>query len=49
MRFWNNDVLKNTDGVLEMIMSVLNDSPSPGALRAPPSPRRGEWKVGNSP
>jgi len=49
MRFWNNDVLKNTDGVLEMIMNVLNDSPSPGALRAPPSPRWGEGKVGNSP
>jgi hypothetical protein len=42
LRFWNNDVLRNTDGVLETIMSAL--VPSPGALRAPPSPLRGEGK-----
>ena len=23
IRFWNNDVLKNTDGVLQSILSVL--------------------------
>ena len=23
LRFWNNDVLRNTDGVLEVIMSTL--------------------------
>ena len=28
LRFWNNDVLTNTDGVLEVIMK--NVSPSPG-------------------
>ena len=43
LRFWNNDVLKQTDSVLEVIMDVLNDrrpvSRSPGALRAPPSPQ----------
>jgi len=44
LRFWNNDVLKNTEGVLELILIALKDRPSPGALRAPPSPRRGEWK-----
>ena len=44
LRFWNNDVLKNTDGVLELIMIALEKYPSPGALRAPPSPRRGEGK-----
>jgi very-short-patch-repair endonuclease len=38
LRFWNNDVLTNTQGVLEMIFSALEQSPSPGALRAPPSP-----------
>ena len=48
LRFWNNDVLKRTDTVLELIMAELQgirrDSPSPGALRAPPSPLRGEGK-----
>jgi very-short-patch-repair endonuclease len=38
LRFWNNDVLRNTEGVLEMIVTALA-SPSPGALRAPPSPQ----------
>jgi len=40
LRFWNNDVLGNTQGVLEMILSTLD--PSPGALCAPPSPPAGE-------
>jgi very-short-patch-repair endonuclease len=44
LRFWNNDVLKNTEGVLELILIALKDRPSPGALRAPPSPQRGEGK-----
>ena len=39
LRFWNNDVLRNTQGVLEMIVSALEAVPSPGALRAPPSPQ----------
>ena len=39
LRFWNNDVLTNTQGVLEVILSALEQSPSPGALRAPPSPQ----------
>ena len=39
LRFWNNDVLRNTDGVLEMILGALATAPSPGALRAPPSPQ----------
>ena len=39
LRFWNNDVLTNTQGVLEMILSALEQCPSPGALRAPPSPQ----------
>jgi very-short-patch-repair endonuclease len=41
LRFWNNDVLQNTRGVLETIYSALG-TPSPGALRAPPSPPAGE-------
>jgi very-short-patch-repair endonuclease len=42
LRFWNDDVLRNTQGVLEVIVSALETSPSPGALRAPPSPPVGE-------
>jgi very-short-patch-repair endonuclease len=50
LRFWNNDVLKRTDTVLELVMAALKDqtSPSPGALRAPPSPQRGEGKSARS-
>jgi very-short-patch-repair endonuclease len=43
LRFWNNDVLKNTDGVLESIVSTLNQvtpvpphpSPLPDGERGP--------------
>jgi very-short-patch-repair endonuclease len=48
LRFWNNDVLSNTNGVLEVVLAQLTTSdsstPSPGALRAPPSPLRREGK-----
>jgi very-short-patch-repair endonuclease len=44
--FWNNDVLKNTAGVLDTIMTAIEQPgyPSPGTpLRgAPPPPTRGE-------
>jgi very-short-patch-repair endonuclease len=46
LRFWNNDVLRNTDLVLETIVRTLDERPSPGALRAPPSPHGGEGKDG---
>ena len=41
LRFWNNDVLRNLNGVLTAIVAV---DPSPGAPQdgAPPSPSRGE-------
>lgn len=45
MRFWNNDVLGNIDGTLQMISERLNKAPSPGPRFAKPdlSPRgRGE-------
>jgi very-short-patch-repair endonuclease len=42
LRFWNNGILKNTEGVLELIFIALKEPPSPGALRSFPSPRRGE-------
>jgi len=51
LRFWNNEVLRNTDGVLEVISNaVLAARPSPGAsLRdAPPSPLRGEGTTNES-
>jgi len=43
LRFWNNDVLKNMEGVLVRITEFAD--PSPGALRAPPSPSRGEGQT----
>jgi very-short-patch-repair endonuclease len=33
VRFWNHDVLKNTDGVVEAIAEILRDSPSPNPSR----------------
>ena len=37
LRFWNNEVLGNTDGVLLSILRVLQDGPPP----APPASGRG--------
>jgi len=37
IRFWNNEVLSNTDAVMEPILHELTTDPSPQ-----PSPRRGE-------
>jgi len=37
LRFWNNDVLQNTDGVLQEILNVLPPSPSP----SPPAKNAG--------
>src|SRR6185369_16364763 len=34
LRFWNNDVLRNTAGVLEMIVAALEIAPSPASLRS---------------
>lgn len=40
LRFWNNEVLANTEGVLDRIPEVLRGlvAPHPPAARAPPSP-----------
>jgi very-short-patch-repair endonuclease len=40
-RYWNNDVLQRRSAVMEDLLAKLapND-PSPGALRAPPSPNK---------
>ena len=44
LRFWNNDILTNSNGVLERILEAIETPPSPGSeLRSePPSPTRGE-------
>jgi len=43
LRFWNLDLLKNREGVLETILAALAANPSPGRAGArPPSPQRGE-------
>jgi very-short-patch-repair endonuclease len=34
IRFWNNDVLENLEGVLTVIEEALKHSPSPGPSRA---------------
>ncbi|GGF41041.1 hypothetical protein GCM10011321_34730 [Youhaiella tibetensis] len=35
VRFWNNEVLANTDGILEMLLAVLEGNPSPDLRFAP--------------
>jgi very-short-patch-repair endonuclease len=42
LRFWNNDILVNLTGVLEKILSEIEEAPSPRGLRPRPSPTRGE-------
>jgi very-short-patch-repair endonuclease len=46
VRFWNNDVLQNLEGVLTSLATELNTTPHPSSrLReTPPSPARGEGK-----
>ncbi|GAA4794205.1 endonuclease domain-containing protein [Lysobacter hankyongensis] len=39
LRFWNNDVLENSEGVYDMIRIALSDSPHPGL---PPHAGEGE-------
>ncbi len=45
LRFWNNDVLIHTDGVLEVIVAHLEKAPSPG-LRFATSDLSPEGEVG---
>ncbi|WP_423879015.1 endonuclease domain-containing protein [Bradyrhizobium sp.] len=46
VRFWNNDVLSNLEGVLTALATELHNTPHPASrLRStPPSPARGEGK-----
>src|SRR5665647_322402 len=38
LRFWNNDIIRNANGVLQQIMEAIEQSPSPRGLRPRPSP-----------
>jgi very-short-patch-repair endonuclease len=42
LRFWNDDVLSNTDGVLETIAQALSTSPSRGVAAHPSPSGRGK-------
>jgi very-short-patch-repair endonuclease len=44
LRFWNNEVLSNTGGVLDTIMAAADPSPVTPLRGVPPSPTRGEGK-----
>jgi very-short-patch-repair endonuclease len=46
VRFWNNEVLSNLEGVLTILASELanNPHPAPRSRSTPPSPARGEGK-----
>ena len=43
LRFWNNEVLQETESVLETILNTLESNPHPESLAIPTSPNgRGE-------
>ena len=43
LRFWNNEIFENENGVMERILDALQSPHPPTASpRAPPSPARGE-------
>jgi len=42
LRFWNNDIIENAEGVLQQIADTIEKSPSPRGLRPRPSPTKGE-------
>jgi len=49
LRFWNNQVLGETDFAADAIFAALNDPHPPTASRrAPPSPLQGEGLIGAS-
>jgi very-short-patch-repair endonuclease len=41
MRFWNNEIVGNPEGVLSVVMAAVGESPT-GPLSPVPSPARGE-------
>ena len=44
MRFWNNDILQNTDAVLEEIFKAVSPSPCPSPLKGEGTLQRGGEK-----
>jgi len=36
LRFWNNEIDENIEGVLERVFNFLAETPPPGATRPPP-------------
>jgi very-short-patch-repair endonuclease len=48
LRYWNNDVLQNLEGVLTSLAEQLDRTPHPPSRsrETPPSPARGEGKKG---
>jgi very-short-patch-repair endonuclease len=46
LRFWNNDVLQNLEGVLTCLAEQVDRTPHPSSRfrETPPSPARGEGK-----
>ena len=42
VRFWNNDVLQNTEGVLTALLNELQTHPHPGPL---PQAGEGDWRL----
>jgi very-short-patch-repair endonuclease len=46
LRFWNNDVLGNTQGVLERILEALRAGQGAGLAKCVPSPLVGEGQDG---
>ena len=47
LRFWNNDILENLDGVAQAIAAALVTPHPARALRESPSPSRGEGRLGD--
>ena len=49
LRYWNNDVLTNIDGVLEDILNTITKTPTPNPTPSPPqvgpAPLKSESRV----
>ena len=48
LRFWNNDILENEEGVLQTILQHLDDPPHPAAFGRDPLPPEGKRTFGAS-
>ena len=45
LRFWNDEILRNTEAVLEAILGALGKNAPPLPLSPGPSPSRGEGRI----